>query len=90
MVGYFVGRHALPYWNNKVSKGRRTGVIMILMAAPMAFSGYLLQTAVAQEWRRIWLWSHIVTSVIWIIFVLGHVLIHILPRRKVQRGSSGA
>jgi hypothetical protein len=50
----------------------------------MVASGYLLQTAVDDAWRAVWLWIHLVTSGLWIV---GY-LVHQVPtvRLWMQRG----
>lgn len=58
---------------------RRTGLLLFASFVPMVLSGYLLQTAVDETWRTVWIWTHVATSVAW----LGGYAVHQLsPRRK--------
>lgn len=64
---------------------RKTGLALFALVWPMIASGYLLQVAVDEAWRAAWLWTHVVTSCVWI---LAYV-VHQLSRRKrhaAQRG----
>lgn len=57
---------------------RRTGVLLLSTAAPMALSGYFLQTAVAPGWRTAWLAVHLATAALWL---AGYLVHQLLPRR---------
>ena len=61
-------------------KARRpTGLILFALAFPMIVSGYLLQVAVDETWRDAWMWTHLVTSSLWVVVYLIHQL---SPRKK--------
>lgn len=51
---------------------RRIGLLLALLAVPMIASGYLLQTSVDETWNRVWVWTHGVSSVLWIVAFVGH------------------
>jgi hypothetical protein len=68
-------------WNShvlgKLKNGRTNlaaGIGLMILLLPMTASGYLLQTAVDPWWRQIWIWVHIVSSLLWIgVFVVHQV-----------------
>jgi hypothetical protein len=53
---------------------RGTGLVLFATFFPMAVSGYLIQTAVEQDWRLAWTWVHGVGSVVWLAAYLVHQL----------------
>ena len=60
---------------------RRSGILLVGLAAPMILSGYLLQTAVDEPWRRIWIALHLASSTLW----LAGTVAHLLTPRPAQR-----
>lgn len=65
---------------------RRTGWVLTLSLAPMALSGYLLQTA-TQEWTRtLFLVLHLGSSLAWI---AGYAVHQFAPRARSAGGASG-
>jgi hypothetical protein len=60
---------------------RRTGLILFGAFFPMVFSGYLLQTATAEVWNAVWIWTHGLASCLW----LGTYLVHQLTSRGERR-----
>ena len=53
-------------------RSRRSGWMLAATALPMIASGYLLQVAVAEGWRKAWLWTHLVTGGAWMLAWLLH------------------
>lgn len=53
---------------------RRSGLAMLSTLAPMIASGYLLQTAGEEPWRRVWMIVHLAASGVWLAGYLGHWL----------------
>ena len=84
--GHFFYQHALLYWKAQVQPGRRSGLLMLALALPMIFSGYLLQTAVDEIWRQAWIVVHVATSLIWLVGVAVHLLTHYSTRRVLLEG----
>lgn len=74
-VGMIWRRHAWSHWRGRVERRRRSGVSLIFTLVPMVVSGYLIQTAVEGDWRRIWVIVHLAASGLWL---LGY-LIHQVP-----------
>lgn len=62
---------------------RPTGLLLAALFAPMAASGYGLQVAVDDVWRRVWIVVHVATSVLWI----GGYLVHQLSPRGTRPGA---
>lgn len=85
-------RHIWAHWRRGVRRGRRSGLGMMLTLVPMVASGYLLQTAVDDAWRNVWLWIHLVTSGLWILVYLAHqvptVRIWMERRRRAEAQGS--
>lgn len=51
---------------------RRSGVWLALFLLPMIVSGYLLQVSSEERWRLVWIWTHGVTSCLWLAGYLVH------------------
>ena len=60
---------------------RRTGVLLLAQAIPMVVSGYALQVAVAAAWREAWLWAHLVTSGLFCVAFVAHLVAGLRPAR---------
>ena len=79
-IGHLHARHAWAHWRDGVRSGRRSGLSLLALAAPMTVSGYLLQTAVDERWRAAWIVAHVTTSLLW----LAAVMAHVWGRRRAQ------
>jgi hypothetical protein len=87
-VGLVWRRHVAACWRLEVRERHRSGATLAWMLAPMALSGYLLQTAVDAEWRRAWLVVHLATSGLWVLGYAAHQLgARLAGRRPVERRS---
>lgn len=71
-VGVIWRRHVWTHWKHKVRKGFATGVTLGLTLVPMIASGYLIQTAVDDSWRKIWVGIHLTASALWLAGYLAH------------------
>lgn len=87
-VGAVWRAHAWACTRLGVRSRHRTGVALMLGVAPMAFSGYFLQTAVDPSWRKLWIVVHVATSLLWLASYLGHQLLRRPGRSPFAR--SGA
>jgi hypothetical protein len=65
-------RHVWKSWQMDIRSRRRSGLGLALSLAPMAVSGYLIQTAVEPPWRKAWVVVHLVTAGVW----TGGYLLH--------------
>lgn len=53
---------------------RLTGILLALLLLPMVFSGYALQVVTNEGWREFWVWSHGISSCLWVLVYLIHQL----------------
>ena len=67
--------HVWPKLRLRSRPRRRSGIVLLLLAIPMALSGYLLQTAEAENWRRVWVVVHMAASLLWLAALGGHVIL---------------
>lgn len=65
-------RHAWTHYRRGVGRRRRSGVSLIFTLVPMVISGYLIQTAVEAQWRRVWVIVHLAASALWLAGYLAH------------------
>lgn len=68
-LGMLVRGHVLPMWRGGKPGGRASGVLLALILAPMALSGYIVQVAVEPRWRLLFAWIHGVLS---LLFLMGY------------------
>jgi hypothetical protein len=68
-------RHVWAKWRQGQRPRRWNGLTLALSLAPMVVSGYLVQTAVEEPWRKAWGVVHLAVSGLW---VIGYV-VHQLP-----------
>lgn len=73
--------HASKRLKRKQKPGRITGLALCISFLPMLFSAYLLQIAIDEEWRSIWKWVHLLTSLFW---VSGYAMHQLRPKRKAK------
>ena len=77
-VGLLLRRHALARIRSGERKGRRTGVAMLWIFAPLALTGYLIQVLVERGATRAAGFTH---AALGVLFVLGYAL-H--PKRRTR------
>jgi len=82
-VGAIWRSHALAGLRLGARPRRSSGLALIAGFAPMAASGYLLQTAIDPSWRRLWLILHLAASAVWLTATLVHQL-----ARATRRGGA--
>ncbi len=70
-VGLIWSAHVIGKLQNG-RKNRIAGLGLAVLFLPMVASGYLLQVAVDPEWRRAWVWIHVVSSLLWIAAFVIH------------------
>lgn len=66
--------HVIARWRKDAATARRSGLSLALSTFPMIASGYLLQVAVEEPWRRAWGWIHTGVSLAWLVGLTVHVL----------------
>jgi hypothetical protein len=81
-AGLIWRRHVWAKWRSGVSAARRSGLTLGLSLAPMVLSGYLVQTAVDDSWRKIWGVVHLAVSGLWVAGYLVHQVLAFRLRGK--------
>ncbi|MCH2100449.1 MAG: hypothetical protein MK209_00785 [Planctomycetes bacterium] len=66
-------RHAWQRIRSGFQARRMTGIALAISFFPMAASAYLLQVSSDEGWREIWKFTHLATSVAWILLFLVHL-----------------
>ena len=51
---------------------RATGIALATLLAPAILSGYALQVCAQESWRGFWIWTHVATSLAWLLLYLWH------------------
>lgn len=74
-VGIIWRRHVWASWRSGFPERRLSGLGLILTMAPMVVSGYLVQVAVSEGWRTVWVAVHATASALWIIGYGVHVIV---------------
>ncbi len=83
----WIGRdHAWRRVRSGHRERRRSGLALFLLVAPMALSGYLLQTGADERWRQVWVVVHVASSCLWVVAYLAHQL---APRRAGPASAGG-
>ena len=72
-IGMVWHPHAIAHWRGGIQRGRRSGLSLLALAAPMVISGYAITTSVSSFARNIWIWIHLGTSGLWLITFLAHI-----------------
>lgn len=86
-VAYVWQRHIWPRVVQRQRSRRWSGLSQVLLFLPMVASGYLLQTADGEGWRRAWLVVHLSTSALWLVAAVAHLVV---LRRGARRPSAAA
>lgn len=84
-TGLIWRNHVWQHWKQGVRPRRHSGLGLMLTVAPMVVSGYLIQTAVGEGWRTAWVVIHLITSAIWLLGYLAHLISPTLRRRQAAR-----
>ncbi len=79
-VGLIWRQHVWRHYKSGTPKRRRSGLTLLALVAPMILSGYLIQTAVGGLWREIWVWTHVASSVIFLLAYGLHQVLRTTPR----------
>lgn len=84
-IGLVWKEHIWKHLVGGVPSRRRSGLLLLATLVPMIGSGYLLQTTVDPTWRAVWMWTHWISSVLWVLGWGGHVLARRMKRSR-RRG----
>ncbi len=83
-LGMIVRGHLWPKLRGGRPEGRRTGLFLGLVLAPMVLSAYGLQVATEPAWRNGLAWVHGVTSLLFLLAYLAHLLLTWRLRRPAE------
>jgi hypothetical protein len=64
---------------------RTAGIGLTALFLPMAAAGYLLQVSVDPGWRRIWMWVHVVSSLLWVAAFLVHQMRAVTTKERSEK-----
>jgi hypothetical protein len=84
-AGLIWQRHVLFQWRRGVRARRRSGLTLASLLAPMIASGYLIQIAVDDGWRKVWVGVHLAASGLWLAGYLAHQVIGYFRLTSDQR-----
>jgi len=85
-IGWILRDHIVGRWGSAVHRrGRHTGSAAAFLLLPMGGSGYLLQTATSEGWRRGLIWVHLVSGLGFTAGFLAHAVIGRLAARRTAR-----
>jgi hypothetical protein len=82
VLGWFWAEHAWRRWAAGSREGLWSGLFAWMAILPMVVSGYLIQVAVGEVWRSIWVGVHLVTSGLWLAAIAVHWLVHRAAARR--------
>ena len=71
-IGMVALRHVWRHLQSGMREGRRSGLVTVLVLAPMILSGYLIQAVTEEGWLRAMAISHIALGVIYGVGLLAH------------------
>lgn len=83
-VGLIWASHVAPRLRTPWAR-RRSGLVLALLMLPMVVSGVALQTATSPEARELWVWTHGLSSGIWVLGYVVHQLVKGSGRRAPRR-----
>ncbi|HEV8631115.1 MAG TPA: cytochrome b/b6 domain-containing protein [Thermoanaerobaculia bacterium] len=93
-TGIIWKNHVWAHWSKGVPQRRRSGLALLLALVPMVVSGYLLQTTVDEEWRRVWVIVHLTASALFLAGYAGHlgaaIVAWVSRRRRGEPAASAA
>jgi hypothetical protein len=79
-------------WKSHVLKNLRTanrlkrssGLGLLCVLVPMVATGYMIQTAVDDGWRKAWVMIHLITSGVWVASYLSHSLVPAIKQSELS------
>lgn len=73
LLGWTFSNHMLPKYRFGNGANRRSGIGAMVLIAPMALSGYLMQVATNDTLREVMAWSHWISSGIFAVAYVVHL-----------------
>lgn len=89
VVGLVWHRHVWAGWRSRLPARRPSGLVLGMMLLPMVVSGYLIQVAVEDAWRLVWVTVHCASSALWLVAYGGHWLGSMVRRLRHPGRRSG-
>lgn len=80
-VGLIAARHIWEHYRAGLLAGRRSGIVTVLVAAPMVVTGYLIQAITHAGWLEAMAISHIALG---FLFTLGLATHQVFVRRRAR------
>jgi uncharacterized membrane protein YidH (DUF202 family) len=77
LLGWTFSNHMVPKYRFGDGSNVKTGIAQMALIVPMALSAYLLQIATNETMRDVMAWAHWITSGV---FVIGYLLHLIKPK----------
>jgi hypothetical protein len=65
-LGLAFAKHILPGLTGDVPRRKRSGLTTWITVVPMVFTGYLVQTATVETWRRMLALAHLATGLVFL------------------------
>jgi hypothetical protein len=72
--GVILKTHVLERLGHRDPKKKFSGWMLLLAMVPMVVSGYLVQVITHEAWRPIWVGTHIVSSIAWLLGFGAHLV----------------
>jgi hypothetical protein len=66
--------HALPKWRSGEKTGKKSGISLLGLVAPLVLSGYAVQVFTGDSLRRETGWGHTATGVLYLLAYAAHLL----------------
>ena len=80
--GMLFRSHTVKKLQSPSAKNRRSGWVSLLSFSAMAVTGYLMQVATSLTWVSVFMWTHVVTSCL---FLVGYT-VHLAIGWRLSRG----
>jgi hypothetical protein len=84
-IGLIALRHVWRHIRTRTAGGRRSGMTLVWVLAPMVLTGYLLQVVMHPGWLRVLAFGHIGLGFLYIMGLSAHQWV--LSRRRRATGS---
>lgn len=72
LLGGVIARHAVDRFRSGRSAGRRSGLLLTALLAPMILSGVLLQVLTSEAWLTILAPLHLIAGLLYLAALIGH------------------
>ena len=73
-LGLIARGHALPKWKSGETTGKKSGIFLLGLVAPLVLSGYAVQVFTGYSLRKGTGWGHTAAGVLYLLTYAGHLL----------------